>query len=93
MTSYRGGRPLSRLNPLHDITDPMNRLEQAMSAMKDEMGPIQTLPAVLASLQRVEQLLERLVAIQEAEAEASGIAVKPAPASRRAAPRKRAASA
>jgi hypothetical protein len=84
---------LSRLNPLHDITEPMNRLERSMSAMKDEMTPIQTLPDVLKSLQRVEQLLERLVVIQEAEAEAAGIAVKPTPASRRAAPRKRAASA
>ena len=84
---------MSRLNPLHDITEPMNRLESAMNSMRDEMAPIQTLPDVLASLQRVEALLGRLVAIQEAEAEASGIAVKPAPASRRAAPRKRAASA
>jgi hypothetical protein len=84
---------LSRLNPLHDITEPMNRLERSMSAMRDEMAPIQTLPDVLASLQRVEGLLERLLALQEAEAEAAGIVVKPAPASRRAAPRKRAASA
>ena len=84
---------MSRLNPLHDITDPMNRLERSMSAMRDEMAPIQTLPDVLASLQRVEGLLERLLALQEAEAAANGIAVKPAPASRRAAPRKRAASA
>ena len=84
---------MSRLNPLHDITEPMNRLEKSMSAMKDEMAPIQTLPDVLKSLQRVEGLLERLLALQEAEAEAAGIAVKPAPASRRAAPRKRAASA
>jgi hypothetical protein len=84
---------LSRLNPLHDITEPMNRLEKSMSAMRDEMAPIQTLPDVLASLQRVEGLLERLLALQEAEAEANGISVKPAPASRRAAPRKPAASA
>jgi len=69
----------------------MNRLERAMSAMRDEMAPIQTLPDVLSSLQRVEALLERLVEIQEAEA--AGVAIKPAPASRRAAPRKRAASA
>ena len=81
---------MSRLNPLHEITEPMTRLERAMSAMRDEMAPIQTLPDVLASLQRVEALLERLVEIQEAEA--AGVAVKPAPASRRAAPRKRAAS-
>jgi hypothetical protein len=73
---------LSRLNPLHDITEPMNRLEKAMVAMRDEMAPIQTLPDVLKSLQRVEALLERLVLLQEAEA---GIAapVKPAPARRK----------
>jgi hypothetical protein len=82
---------LSRLNPLSEITEPMNRLERSMTAMRDEMAPIQTLPDVLASLQRVESLLERLVEIQEAEA--AGVPVKPAPASRRAAPRKRAASA
>ena len=84
---------MSRLNPLTEITEPMNRLERSMSAMKDEMAPIQTLPDVLKSLQRVEQLLEQLLALQEAEAAANGIAVKPASASsRRAAPRKRAAS-
>jgi hypothetical protein len=82
---------LSRLNPLHEITEPMTRLERSMSAMRDEMAPIQTLPDVLSSLQRVEALLERLVEIQEADA--AGVPVKPAPASRRAAPRKRAASA
>ena len=59
---------MSRLNPLHDITEPMNRLEKAMVAMRDEMAPIQTLPDVLSSLQRVEALLERLVVLQEAEA-------------------------
>jgi hypothetical protein len=83
---------VTRLNPLHDITEPMKRLEEAMNAMRDEMAPIQTLPDVLASLQRVESLLERLVEIQEAEAAEAGW-LKPAPASRRAAPRKRAASA
>jgi hypothetical protein len=84
---------LSRLNPLSEITEPMNRLERSMTAMRDEMAPIQTLPDVLSSLQRVEALLERLVAIQEAEAKAGGFMPEPAPASRRAAPRKRAASA
>jgi hypothetical protein len=79
---------LSRLNPLNDITEPMHRLEQAMVAMRDEMGPIGTLPDVLKSLQRVETLLERLVEIQEAEAIANGV-VKPI----KPAPRKRAASA
>jgi hypothetical protein len=59
---------LSRLNPLHEITHPMERLEESMKAMKDEMVPIQVLPDVLKSLQRVESLLERLVEIQEAEA-------------------------
>jgi hypothetical protein len=81
---------LSRLNPLHEITEPMSRLEKAMLAMRDEMAPIQTLPDVLSSLQRVEKLLERLVAIQEAEAEAGGF--MPAAAPRRAAGRKKAAS-
>ena len=84
---------MSRLNPLHDVTEPMNRLERSISAMRDEMAPIQTLPDVLASLQRVERLLEQLVSIQVAEAEAGGFMPKPAPASRRSAPRKRAASA
>jgi hypothetical protein len=82
---------LSRLNPLHEITHPMARLEEAMQDLKGGMAPVQTLPEVLASLQRVEALLERLVDLQEAEAGVSP--VKPAPASRRAAPRKRAASA
>ena len=84
---------MSRLNPLHDITEPMKRLEDAMHALRGDMAPTQTLPEVLASLHRVEALLERLLAIQEAEAAANGIPIKPAPASRRAAPRKRAASA
>jgi hypothetical protein len=82
---------LSRLNPLHEITHPMGRLEESMKAMKDEMAPIQTLPDVLKSLQRVEALLEQLLALQEAEAAANGITL--AKGSRRAAPRKRAASA
>lgn len=82
---------MSRLNPLHEITHPMARLEEAMQGLKGEMKAVQTLPDVLASLQRVEALLERLVEIQEAEA--AGTPVKPVPASRRAAPRKRAASA
>ena len=82
---------MSRLNPLSEITEPMNRLERAMGSMRDEMAPVQTLPDVLASLQRVEALLERLVEIHEAEL--AGAPVKPAPASRRAATRKRAASA
>jgi hypothetical protein len=81
---------LSRLNPLHDITEPMARLEQAMNGLKAEMVPIKELPDVRASLQRVEALLERLVEIQEAEAIANGIVkpVKPV----KSAPRKRAAA-
>jgi hypothetical protein len=82
---------LSRLNPLNDITEPMQRLEKAMVAMRDEMAPIQTLPDVLSSLQRVEKLLERLVSIQESEAEAGGF-MPAAAAPRRAAGRKKAAS-
>ena len=82
---------MSRLNPLSEITHPMARLEEAMKGLHAGMTPVETLPEVLASLQRVEALLERLVEIQEAEA---GLAsVKPAPASRPAARRKRAASA
>jgi hypothetical protein len=73
---------VSRLNPLHDITEPMSRLEKAMVAMRDEMAPIQTLPDVLSSLQRVEALLERLVMLQEAEAGLTA-PVKPAPPRRR----------
>ena len=69
----------------------MVRLEGSIKELKGEMEPIQTLPDVLKSLQRIEALLERLVMIQEAEAGVG--AVKPPPASGRAAPRKRAASA
>ena len=91
VVTYRGGRPLSRLNPLSEITHPMGRLEEAMKELQAGMTPVETLPDVLASLQRVEALLERLVLIQEAEAQANGF--MPAPASGRGAQRKRAASA
>ena len=78
---------MSRLNPLHDITQPMARLEQAMHALRGEMVPITELPDILASLKRVEGLLERLLEIQEAEAIANGTLkpVKPAPRKRAAA--------
>ena len=82
---------MSRLNPLSEVTQPMARLEEAMRGLHAGMTPVETLPEVLASLKRVEALLERLLLIQEAEAQANGF--MPAPASGRGGPRKRAASA
>jgi hypothetical protein len=82
---------LSRLNPLNEVTQPMARLEAAMKGLQAGMTPVETLPEVLASLQRVEGLLERLLLIQEAEAQANGF--MPVRASGRGGPRKRAASA
>ncbi len=82
---------MSRLNPLSEITHPMGRLEEAMKGLQAGMTPVETLPEVLDSLRRVEALLERLLLIQEAEAQANGF--MPAQASGRGGPRKRAASA
>jgi hypothetical protein len=72
-----GGDPLARLvpNPLHDLTHPMGRLEQSMvrletsiAGLHKEMEPIRVLPEVLAALERMEGLMERLVAAAEADA-------------------------
>lgn len=82
---------MSRLNPLSEVTQPMARLEEAMRGLQAGMTPVETLPEVLASLKRVEALLERLLLLQEAEAQANGF--MPPPASARGAQRKRAASA
>ena len=69
----------------------MVRLEAAMVELQKGMEPVQELPKVVAVLERMEGLMERLVAAQEADA---GVVVKPQrAASRRAAPRGRAASA
>src|SRR5215218_6380454 len=53
------GKPLSRLNPLHDLTHPLGNLEQSMVRLEGAIGdlstelkPVNVLPEVLASLQR-----------------------------------------
>ena len=70
----------------------MVRLEGAIGDLSTELKPVNVLPEVLASLQRVEGLLERLVAAAEADAKPT-TKLKQPPASRRAAPQGRAASA
>jgi hypothetical protein len=89
---------LSRLNPLHELSHPLGKLEQSMGRMErsigqlhDDMEPTQVLPEVLASLHRVEALMERLITAVEADAASLAVPVKPRPpaGSRRAAPRVR----
>jgi hypothetical protein len=45
----------------------MGRLEEAIGGLHRDMAPVQVLPDVLASLERMEALMERLVAAVEAE--------------------------
>jgi hypothetical protein len=86
---------LSRLNPLHELTHPlgklelsMGRLEKAIAELHSDMVPVQVLPEINATLKRMEALMERLVAAAEADA---GVVKPQPPKSRRAAPRGRAA--
>jgi hypothetical protein len=86
---------LSRLNPLHELTHPlenlelsMGRLEKAIGGLHADMAPVQELPEINATLKRMEKLIERLVAAVEAD---SGVVKQQPPKSRRAAQRGRAA--